>query len=236
MIGDLTLKRRLSKKIIRIQLPDFTLPELANTAYAVMADSNIPIYLTTNYDHLLEKALITRGKDPVSEFCVWNKELEKYMKDNKILSTFNDTHRPTKSQPLVYHLHGDVDLPQSMVLTEEDYLKFLVHLQQGNDVALPSLVNRAIGDTSLLFIGYSIEDIDFRIILRNSHTKRKKQNRAVLRPTTPKNQKYLDKYMKHLFKTRIYWGQVQEFAEELRQVWDEIQFRKQSTIKKISRK
>jgi TIR domain-containing protein len=62
-------KKYLCKILRSISAPDFAAPEYKNTVYAVLADLNLPIYITTNYDHLMEDVLISKGKDPKSEFC-----------------------------------------------------------------------------------------------------------------------------------------------------------------------
>ena len=73
--NDMYPKKYLSKILRSIPPPDFSLPEYKNTVYAILADLNLPIYITTNYDHLMEQALINKGKDPKSEFCRWNKKV-----------------------------------------------------------------------------------------------------------------------------------------------------------------
>ena len=35
-------------------------------------------------------------------------------------------YKPDKDNPLVYHLFGRLDIPESLVLTEDDYFDFLV--------------------------------------------------------------------------------------------------------------
>ncbi|HEY7572906.1 MAG TPA: TIR domain-containing protein, partial [Nitrososphaeraceae archaeon] len=54
-------KEDLTREINKIQVPDFRLGEFRNAPLAVLADLNLPIYITTNYDHFVEKALETRG-------------------------------------------------------------------------------------------------------------------------------------------------------------------------------
>ncbi len=75
--SELTPKNNLSRKLERITIPNFSLEKYRNTPYAILADLNLPIYITTNYDHFLEQALKSRGKQPISEFCAWNEELKK---------------------------------------------------------------------------------------------------------------------------------------------------------------
>ena len=54
----------LSSELNKIKPPDFSLEENRNTPYAVLADLNLPIYITTNYDYSMEAALESRGKKP----------------------------------------------------------------------------------------------------------------------------------------------------------------------------
>src|SRR5919112_4599960 len=70
---DMYPKNILSRVLKEKRPPDFRLEEHRNTPYAVLADLNLPVYITTNYDHFMETALKSKGKDPVSEFCRWNR-------------------------------------------------------------------------------------------------------------------------------------------------------------------
>jgi hypothetical protein len=49
--------------------PDFSQP---NEPHALLADLNLPIYITTNYDDFMVQALGSRKREPVREFCRWN--------------------------------------------------------------------------------------------------------------------------------------------------------------------
>jgi hypothetical protein len=219
-------KNLFSQEIKKIESPEFSLDENRNTPHALLADLNLPIYITTNYDHFMEKALKSRGKEPVSEFCRWNN----YAKGTGIPSVFDNqsTYNPTVATPLVYHLHGDVDIPPSMVLTESDYIDFLVKLNKDASI-LPSTIQHTFAST-LIFIGYSLLDINFRIIFRGITNfignRFIAPNIAIMRP--PKNpiqplekvQRYLDRYTKEMFNVNVYWGDVTTFSSELRQQWD----------------
>jgi hypothetical protein len=222
-------KKLVRKKIGKINSPDFSLEKYRDTPYSILADLNLPIYITTNYDHFMESALKDKGKDPVSEFCRWNN----FAKLAGIPSVFdNSEYKPKESKPLVYHLHGDVDIPQSMVLTESDYIDFIVNLSKENTSSiLPSKIHQTLADTTILFVGYSLEDINFRIIFRGIMNYLGMglalTNVAVLLP--PSNivenkrdiiQRYLEKYAEDMFKVKIFWGDASYFSAELRQRWD----------------
>jgi hypothetical protein len=222
---ELAPKEILSSELKKIKPPNFSLEENRNTPYAVLADLNLPIYITTNYDHFMEEVLRSRGKDPVSEFCRWNN----YAQAAGIPSVFDNPNKyhPTEARPLVYHLHGDLVTPQSMVLTESDYIDFIVNLNSESAV-LPSVIKQSLASTPLLFVGYSLLDINFRIIFRGIMnfigSRFLSSNVAVMRP--PKNlsdekqeraKEYLKEYTKNMFKVNVYWGDASMFSEELRQ-------------------
>lgn len=76
----------MSREIKRVQIPNFYLGGFRNTPPAVLADLNLPIYITTNYDHFMEEALKSRGKQPISDFCGWNEDLVEYASENEINS------------------------------------------------------------------------------------------------------------------------------------------------------
>src|SRR3712207_1607392 len=47
-------KDTLSSELGKIKPPNFSLEENRNTPYAVLADLNLPLYITTNYDYSME--------------------------------------------------------------------------------------------------------------------------------------------------------------------------------------
>jgi hypothetical protein len=226
---ELSPKYILTRDLKQKRAPNFSLPEFVNTPYALLANLNLPIYITTNYDYFMEKALKDFGKEPVSEFCRWNN----YAKAAGIDSVFDKSegYKPTIAKPLVYHLHGVLDTPQSMVLTESDYIDFIVNLNSKSEV-LPKLIRETLAATSLLFIGYSLRDMNLRIIFRGIMNFLGSQfllpNVAVI--LAPKDvtenklevtQEYLKEYTKSIFKVDVYWGDVSVFTEDLRKRWNQ---------------
>jgi hypothetical protein len=229
--GDMFPKNFIVRWLKKINIPDFSQQEYKNKAHAVLADLNLPLYITTNYDEFMESALRSRGKEPVSEFCKWNSFLKR---QTNIHSVFDiKDYKPSQEKPLVYHLHGHINNPRSMVLTETDYLDFLIMLSKEEEI-LPYQIYTALNSTSLLFIGYSLRDINFRFIFRSlMHllgtglgSGLQLPSIAVQLPygfTEERREqaiRYLDKYTMNMFKVRVYWGDVNDFAQELRDRWD----------------
>lgn len=137
-----------------------------STLYAVLADLDLPIYVTTNYDFLMEEALRGRSrgrKEPVSGFCRWNDKLAETPLE------YDRKYKPTESRPFVYDLHGYIDKPESMILTERDYFDFVIYLNKEKETDIhPSFIITELPRSSLLFIGYNIQDINFRSIFQGA--------------------------------------------------------------------
>ena len=56
------------------------------------------------------------------------------MKTANISSVFDDApYKFTEDRPLVYHIHGDIETPESMILTERDYFEFVINMNKGDD-------------------------------------------------------------------------------------------------------
>jgi hypothetical protein len=138
------------KPVIAHEFQDKAQPDFfkEDEPHGILADLNLPLYITTNYDYFMEEALESCGKKPVSEFCRWNETLYKTANESGIPSIFDrdkekyepaiglkyrprtEEYKPTKYEPLVYHLHGIIEIPHSLLLTENDYLDFMLRLQE----------------------------------------------------------------------------------------------------------
>jgi hypothetical protein len=226
-------RKAMIKKISEAQQPDFTKPD---EPHGFLAKLPLPIIMTTNYDDFMVKALKAQGKEPVRELCRWNRKTR-----NQVSVFDKETgFSPTAKEPVVFHLHGNTDVPESMVLTEDDYLDFLVNVSK--DVALlPARIQEALAESSLLFIGYSLSDWSFRVLFRALVSERERHSRFVSitvqlpPPSLPgdatdppdeqkkmqeKQMKYLDEYFSDKG-MRVYWGKSSEFTSELRKRWEE---------------
>jgi hypothetical protein len=197
--------------------PDFAQED---EPHAVVAGLPLPVYVTTNYDSFMVRALEQRRKDPRQEICRWNsvtKSLPGVLSDDPGFV-------PTPANPLVYHLHGHFGQPQSLVLTEDDYLDFLVAVSRDENL-LPHQIQRALAGSSLLFIGYRLADWDFRVLHRGLVMAGEPSLRylsvTVQLPHKDVAREYLDKYFSKL-DVHVYWGTAHEFAAELRRRWEAI--------------
>jgi tetratricopeptide (TPR) repeat protein len=229
-------KELISHIMRQMKPPDFLSEKYEKSPYSVLAQLNLSIYITTNYDFLLEEALKTQGKDPVSEICRWNDELIKLTKTELIPSVFEKTlqYKPTPGKPLVFHLFGSIDYPSSMVLTESDYLNYITNTNkiEIEREILPTHVRRELARSTLLFVGYSFDGIDLRSLFQGplsfmSTIPRNTNDIAVLQnididDTSAKGRitKYIEKYTANMFKIKVYWGTMDDFFVELRKIWN----------------
>jgi hypothetical protein len=201
--------------------PNFTEPD---EPHSLLAELPLRVYITTNYDDFMVQALKSRSKDPRRELCRWNK----FVKNQP---SALDSYDPTPAQPVVFHLHGHNEVPESLGITEAYYLDFLVNISKDKDDLLPHQIQRALAGTSLLFIGYSLADWSFRVLFRGIMTATERSLRRMsvtvqllpvptdaLEATRQGVQTYLDKYFNRT-DIRVYWGTAREFSTELRQRW-----------------
>jgi hypothetical protein len=110
--------------------------------HELLVSLDFPIIYTTNYDRNLENAFKLRGR-----------------KFAKIVDV-RDIAKTTGGETQIIKLHGDFDDDRSIVLTETDYYDRL-SFESPLDIKLRS---DALART-VLFIGYSLSDINVRLLL-----------------------------------------------------------------------
>jgi hypothetical protein len=186
--------------------------------FAVLAALPLPIYLTTAVDRLLEHSLGEAGKSPASAVCAWQGEPGADAEPGEL--------RPDPQHPLVYHLFGRLDAREAMVLTEDDHFDFLIGVT-GNRDLIPVTVRRALADTALLFLGFHMEDWNFRVLFRSIMNQqgggRRKRYAHIAAQIDPEQgravdveraRRYLEEYFDEADIT-IYWGSAEDFLREL---------------------
>lgn len=198
----------------------------------VLAALPLPLYITTNHADFMFKALQGQKKDPRQEMCRWKETIKNFPSIFEKEPGFE----PTPANPVVFHLCGcggkdDNEWLESLVLTEDDYLDFLVNLSMDPHL-LPKRIQEAIGSTSLLFLGYRLMDWEFRVLLRivSDYMKRDSSRRYhVSVQFVPEDgssevrkvraQEYLKRYFGKL-NISVYWGTCRDFATELIDRWE----------------
>jgi hypothetical protein len=217
-------KERFLRQFIRdAGFPDFTAPD---EPHAVLASLPLPVFVTTNYDSFMLEALRNQGKDPRPELCRWNK----YVTDQPSIFEADDAQgqssdfEPSPETPVVFYLHGHQDVPESLVLSETDYLDFLVNLSRDEDL-VPTRIRRALTGSSLLFIGYALRDWSFRVLYQGLLSPYPAdQRRCSVAVQLPREDQAERSYLAQYFGSmdvRVYWGTARQFSAELRTRWEE---------------
>ena len=184
--------------------------------HAVLARLPLTVFVTTNYESYMEQALQEHGKQPQQVLCRWRDDLHLPPE-----WTLPGEYEPTEQQPLVFHLHGHADVSSSIVLTENDYLDFLVNLKYLTGL-LPPIVQEAFITKSLLFLGYGLGDVNVQVVLRanekmrlkglNVSVQRRPRDRTEARRT--RSQQHWEKHMDQKG-ILVAWEKCEEFAKEL---------------------
>ncbi len=198
-------------------------------SYKILAQLPLPIFITTNVDSLLESALKEAGKDPQVVLCPWNE----YVEQSETIYDREPDYRPSANRPLIYHLFGQFSEPDSVVLTEDDYFDFLIGVTSNKDL-IPTAVRRALADAALLFLGFQMDEWNFRVLFRSILAQQgggrrdryahiaaqiEPEEGRILEPERAR--RYLENYFAKGVDISIYWGSAQDFAKELINRWAE---------------
>ncbi|HEY3115553.1 MAG TPA: CHAT domain-containing protein, partial [Chloroflexota bacterium] len=131
--------------------------------HRILAELPFRIYIATGPTDILKPAFATIGKVPEVEMFEWRSRRKKVKGGEASVFKREPTYRPTDKRPLVYHLFGRLEDEESVVLTEDDYLEYLVGWRSKSGT-IPGVVNTALKDGSLLFLGFRPDDWVFRVL------------------------------------------------------------------------
>lgn len=131
-------KKEYYDKIIKM----FTLTEKPNWIHSELLKLNPSSIITTNYDNLIELATQATGHF-----------FHAVRRNEDLPFAFNDK--------LIIKMHGDLSL-RNIVLKENDYLSY-----SKNFKLIETFIKALFSSKIILFVGYSANDIDFKIIFQS---------------------------------------------------------------------
>jgi len=192
--------------------------------YSELASWRVPLYITTNPDDFLKDALETQNRPAKVIICPWKDDTPGIRDDIPF------TLQLSLDTPVVYHLFGHLTDKNAIVLTEDDFFDHLIWVSQHSARTIPSSIPTRLANSSLLFLGFHLDDWEFRVVLRNIGKMQSvemlagKLHVAVqLDPTelTSEQQtdahRALEDYFRNTeVKLSIYWGTVEDFLTEMR--------------------
>jgi hypothetical protein len=220
--SDLTLDRAKPGKAIvevgrRIRQAD------PGDPYRVAAALPVSVYVTTAVTDLLQAALREREgelrRDPVTLMFPWRDGIAD-------VDALDNLEEPTPERPLVYHLFGRLETPRSLVLTEDDYFEWMAAWQTRRK-AIPPVVRDSLVEKSLMFVGFQLDDWDFRVVFNALKSfggrERFKEGLHVGVQLSPDSQliepEAAQEYFESYFgndKVNIYWGETRHFFDDFR--------------------
>ncbi len=135
---------------------------LPSPALYMLAALPFRIIITTNYDKLFEKALretkVSDGvcKDPMIR--IYDPHKTDSIEDVPL--------HPNAAKPVLLKLHGDIDKPESIVVTEEDYITFIQRMSDNKLHPIHKKIQMNMTELPIMFIGYSLKDYNLRMLFR----------------------------------------------------------------------
>ncbi len=168
-----SLNTFLQKKIGNQDIEPSTCIERLIKCIKILDDKNKKILVvTTNYDRHFEcafKNTFQREPGVIIYKGGWDPN-DKGAKLHEGLDKDPEFWLP-QDQTYLYKMHGCISQPddQNLVITEEDYINFLTNtLNQSEEKRLLHFVRGRIAMSTILFIGYSLSDWNFRVIFKAS--------------------------------------------------------------------
>jgi SIR2-like domain len=128
-----------------------------------LAALDFPFVITTNYDPLFEQALRANGKKPALSIYKKNEGSG----NEETTDNYPGQDDPSPDRPFVLKLHGDVEKPESIVITDEDYIQFVLRMSDKEAYhPVPIMFRERFVRWSTLFIGYSLMDYNLRLLFK----------------------------------------------------------------------
>jgi SIR2-like domain len=153
------LGRRELVERIRQEVEEHSKPSAALRA---LAELPFPLVMTTNYDTLFERALRQDhvGKDPF--VGVYSPDRYQRTPD------YPGGDLPTANRPFVFKVHGAINVPDSLVVTDEDYITFVLRMNnEGSGFhPIPETFLYWLNKWPTLFVGYRLLDFNLRLLFR----------------------------------------------------------------------
>jgi hypothetical protein len=183
--------------------------------HVLLAQLPFDIFVTTNYDDSMLKALEYCGEKNVARVVLPWKD------DGKKETPFYDI-RNIRDKKIVVHLFGHIMEPKSMLLTDDDFEESLRETSWDKDL-VPIWLKAEIANSTLLFIGFRPDDRSFKTLLRlvniESNSLFRMMSIAQFLFADITNQTISE--LRNKYRTEVVDGTVSEFIGEIKEKWEE---------------
>ena len=134
-----------------------------------LAALDFPIVITTKYDNLYERALDKKAVDQTGQGQTRGAyDLSIYSPNDKSkVKTLDCLQNPDPKRPYILKMHGDINKPESIVITEEDYIQFVLRMSDKHPYhPVGKNVLTYLNKWTTLFIGYRLTDYNLRLLFK----------------------------------------------------------------------
>ena len=152
-----------------------TLPDESKEPSPLLTDARTPP-APPDRDHELRPAVgesLTRrdeggtGRDRAADERVQRKAAARLAATTRSTRSRQPVATRTNEPVIVYKIHGTFgDDESGLVISEEDYIEFLSVAGPESERSMPRLIRQLIVDSNLLFLGYALEDWNFRALYK----------------------------------------------------------------------
>jgi len=191
----------------------------------LVAALNAKVFVNAASDSLLERFIARTPvfgalKQPIALASEWRDETLDYRNEAESRG------EATIERPYVYYLFGNTRKESTWVLTQDDFFDYLIRTTRYQ--LMPPVISDALVSSSLLFLGFPLDDWKFRVMFRLILAK---GGRKLLESynhvgvqvdpaeTTIANARRAKKYLERYFynsRIDIYWGSATDFLRELK--------------------
>jgi hypothetical protein len=131
-------------------------------ALRMLAALPFRIVITTNYDTLFDTAL----GDAVDRNGARKRPIKRVYDPRRGGPPEEVPVDPEEQRPVLLKLHGDIDRPESVVITEEDYIAFVQNMGNPHLHPVHEYIRMRMRAWPFLFVGYSLRDYNLRLLFR----------------------------------------------------------------------
>lgn len=195
--------------------------------HKLLATLPVAIYVNANRDSLLHDALVEAGRKPHVQLCTWRSSGDRSLPQGPAPEP---KYKPSVEEPLIFHVFGNFQYPESLVMTEDDYFDFLtaVTRNEARNRSIPLEVSRALASSGLMLLGFQMDSWDFRVlfssIVRQPGIDLSRMRTRVAIQMSPdeaqsadpaKTYQYLRNYFRENARINLFWGSPEEFMVKL---------------------
>lgn len=187
-------------KLIEIIAQELHIKDIVpGDAHRALCDLNFNIICTTNFDTLLEKSLDFTGHN------------------YSLIVSEDRLGINTKENTRIIKLHGDINHPERMIITENDYDTFI-----DNNKLLTTYVSNIFITQTLLLIGYSMDDNDIRTLWSIVNSRLGKLHRPAYAILVAPSKNEISKFERRNIKVIALPGKVKDYEKILTEVFKEL--------------